>query len=92
MQGGHRLAEQFFRSSGSSSTTSRGSGPRGLQQGRPSTEWRQGSGLPSGSTVESGLALFSGKRVLLVEVNDMVSAYRAGNASYTHSLHSVCFP
>jgi len=36
-------------------------------------EWHRGSGSQSGSTVESGLALFAGKKVLLVEVCDMVS-------------------
>jgi len=60
-------------SSNSSGGTSKSGGARALHHNRSSTEWHRGSGSQSGSTVESGLALFAGKRVLLVEVCDMVS-------------------
>ena len=68
-----KTVEDFTKSSGSSSNTSRSSGARQLQQTHSSAEWQRGSGSISGSTVESALALFSGKKVLLVEVCDMVS-------------------
>ena len=55
-----------------SSKSSRSSGHRQLQHMGSSAEWRLGGGSLSGSTVESGLALFAGKKVLLVEVCDMV--------------------
>lgn len=72
IQGGRSLADTLSSSSGASSISSRSSGHRQLQDARSSTEWRPGSGSLSGSTVESGLALFAGKKVLLVEVCDMV--------------------
>jgi len=66
-----------FKSGGTSSSSSGGTfksgGARALHHNRSSTEWHRGSGSQSGSTVESGLALFAGKKVLLVEVCDMVS-------------------
>ncbi len=61
-------------SSNSSGGTSKSGGARALHHNRSSTEWHRGSGSQSGSTVESGLALFAGKRVLLVEVCDMVGS------------------
>lgn len=72
IQGGRNLADTHSSSSGASSISSRSSGPRQLHHTRSSTEWRPSSGSMSGSTVESGLALFAGKKVLLVEVCDMV--------------------
>lgn len=72
VQGGRSLGDTLSGSSGESSISSRSSGHRQLQHAQSSTEWRPGSGSLSGSTVESGLALFAGKKVLLVEVCDMV--------------------
>ena len=80
-----RVGRRASTSSGSSSGTLKGSdssshiskgsgGARALHHNRSSAEWHHGSGAVSGSTVESGLALFAGKKVLLVEVCDMVSA------------------
>ena len=77
--GTSRNASSFSISSNSSGGTvksggtSKGSGARALHHNRSSMEWHRGSGSLSGSTVESGLALFAGKKVLLVEVCDMVS-------------------
>ncbi|DBA80043.1 TPA: hypothetical protein ACH3X2_007536 [Trebouxia sp. C0005] len=70
--GTSRNLSSFSTSSNSSGGTSRSGGARALHHKRSSTEWHHGSGSQSGSTVESGLALFAGKKVLLVEVCDMV--------------------
>ena len=72
MQGGRNLADTLSSGASSISSSSSSSGHRQLQHTWSSTEWRPGSGSMSGSTVESGLALFAGKKVLLVEVCDMV--------------------
>ena len=68
--------EYFSSSSGTSTrtstTSSKSSGPRALRHHCSSTEW-PAAASQAGCTVESGLALFSGKKVLLVEVCDMVS-------------------
>ncbi len=71
--GTSRNASSFTASSNSSGGTSKSGGARALHHNHSSTEWHRGSGSQSGSTVESGLALFAGKKVLLVEVCDMVS-------------------
>lgn len=75
LQGGRNPAEALSTTSGNSNS-SKGSGHRQLQQTRSSAEWQPGGGSMSGSTVESGLASFAGKKVLLVEVCDMVRGYR----------------
>lgn len=72
VQGARNLADTLSGSSVASSISSRSSGHCQLQHSQPSAEWRLGGGSMSGSTVESSLALFAGKKVLLVEVCDMV--------------------
>lgn len=72
LQGARNLADTLSGSSVASSISSRSSGHRQLQHNQSSTERRPGSGSMSGSTVESSLALFAGKKVLLVVVCDMV--------------------
>lgn len=76
MQGAASVVENPSSSSGTSSmsSSSRGSGQPQLQHSRSGADWRAGSGSMSGSTVESGVALFAGKKVLLVEFCDMVRA------------------
>ena len=84
-QGGRNLGETL---SGSSAASSSSSGHRQLQLTQSSTEWRPGSGSLSlsGPTVESGLALFAGKKVLLVEVCNMVRLLPSWQ------LHGLCRP
>ena len=89
--GTSRNLSSFSTSSNSSGGTSKSGGARALHHNRSSTEWQRGSGSQSGSTVESGLAMFAGKKVLLVEVCDMVSGcFCVCLTVWVHVCLSVC--